>query len=181
MEMLDKAGRKVEGVYRVDPDGRVTRIIMHEADRPNGLLVTPDDKFLFVADNNNNTRGGARKLWRFRLKADGTIAPKSRKLIYDWGTGRGPDGMAIDAKGRLYVAGGRNEGVPPYETAGKHKGGIYVFSPKGKLITFVHIPRDEVTNCAFGGKDLKTLFITAGGTLWSIRTAVAGRPVWPRP
>ncbi|MFQ5733903.1 MAG: SMP-30/gluconolactonase/LRE family protein, partial [Planctomycetaceae bacterium] len=175
----DKTGRRVEGVYRIDPDGRVTRIIAHEADRPNGLLVSPDDRFLYVADNNNNTRGGARKLWRFTLKSDGGVDRKSKKLIYDWGVGRGPDGMAIDAKGRLYVAGGRNKAAPPYETA-KHKGGVYVFSPEGKLLTFVPIPRDEVTNCAFGGTDLKTLYVTAGGTLWSIRTAVAGRPVWPR-
>ena len=40
----------------------------------------------------------------------------------------------------------------------------------GKLVDFVPIPKDEVTNCAFGGSDGKTLFITAGGTLWSIAT-----------
>lgn len=178
MEMLDAKGRKVEGVYRIDPDGNVTRIITHEADRPNGVLVTPDDKFLYVADNNNNTIGGARKLLRFKLHADGTIDPNSKKVIYDWKSGRGPDGMAIDTKGRLYVAGGRNK-PNKFETA-KEKGGVYVFSPKGKLLKFVPIPRDEVTNCAFGGEDLKTLYITAGGTLWTIRTAAAGRPVWPR-
>jgi gluconolactonase len=60
MEMADAAGRMIEGVYRLDPDGQVTRIITHEIDRPNGLVVTPDDKHLYVADNNNNTVGGAR-------------------------------------------------------------------------------------------------------------------------
>ena len=59
MEMADASGRKIEGVYRIDSDGRVTRIITHEVDRPNGLVVTPDDKYLFVADNNNNSRRGA--------------------------------------------------------------------------------------------------------------------------
>jgi len=180
MELVDEQGRKIEGVYRIDPDGTVTRIITHEVDRPNGLLVTPDDQFLYVADNNNNTVGGARKLWRFHLRNNGTVDFKSQWLIFDWGTGRGPDGMVQDIKGRLYVAGGRNKPVPPYETAQMHKAGVYVFSPKGKLIDFVPIPNDEVTNCTFGGDDLKTLYITAGGTLWSIRTKTPGRLVWPR-
>ena len=60
MEMLDSQGKQVEGVYRIDPDGTVERIITHEVDRPNGLVITPDDRSLYVADNNNNTKGGAR-------------------------------------------------------------------------------------------------------------------------
>ena len=180
MEMVDAEGRKVEGVYRIDPDGTVTRIITHEADRPNGLVVTPDDKFLFVADNNNNTVGGARKLWRFDLEADGTLDPASRKLVYDWKTTRGPDGMKLDALGRLFVAAGINKPNLPCETAEKPTAGIYVFSPTGEYLEMIPIPRDETTNCAFGGDDLKTLFVTAGGTLWSIRVTTPGKPVWPK-
>lgn len=180
MELLDKQGRTVEGVYRIDLDGRVTRIIEHEADRPNGLVVTHDDKFLFVADNNNDTAGGARKLWRFDLKADGSIDHASRKLIHDWGTTRGPDGMKLDALGRLFVAGGLNKPNPPFETADKPTAGVYVFSPEGQLLELIPIPRDETTNCAFGGDDLKTLFVTSGGTLWSIRLTTPGRPVFPK-
>jgi gluconolactonase len=56
-----------------------------------------------------------------------------------------------------------------------------VFSPEGKLLDYLRIPRDETTNCAFGGDDLKTLFVTAGGTLWSVPTKVAGAPVFPQP
>jgi len=178
LDLLDADGRVVEGVYRIDLDGTVARIITHEADRPNGLLVTPDDKYLFVADNNNNTAGASHILWRFDLQKDGTVDTKSRKLIFDWQTGRGPDGMASDMAGNLYVAGGRNKPVPPFETADKFKGGIYVFNPAGKFLEFVSIPNDEVTNCSFGGKDLKTLYITAGGTLWTIRTKTAGRVLW---
>jgi gluconolactonase len=48
------------------------------------------------------------------------------------------------------------------------------------LSEFVPIPRDECTNCAFGGEDLKTLFVTAGGTLWSVRVKEPGRVVWPQ-
>ncbi|MDP6446627.1 MAG: SMP-30/gluconolactonase/LRE family protein [Pirellulaceae bacterium] len=179
MEMLDEDGKQVEGVYRIDLDGKVSRVITHEADRPNGVFVTPDDKWLYVADNNNNDRGGARKLWRFRLKKNGDLKLKSRKLIFDWGDGRGPDGMVLDAAGRLYVAGGLNKSRAPIET-NKLLGGVYVFSADGKKIDFVHIPRDEVTNCTFGGPDLKTLYVTAGGTLWSIRTKTAGATPWPK-
>ncbi|MFO0977047.1 MAG: SMP-30/gluconolactonase/LRE family protein [Planctomycetaceae bacterium] len=179
MEMVDADGRKIEGVYRIDSNGNVTRIIAHEVDRPNGLVVTHDDKFLFVADNNNDTLNGARKLWRFNLKADGTVDVASQKLIYDWKTTRGPDGMKLDAKGRLFVAAGINKPNPPFETAESPTAGIYVFSPDGELLTFAPIPRDETTNCAFGGDDLKTLFVTAGGTLWKIPVETAGRPAWP--
>lgn len=50
MEMLDETGRPIEGVYRIDAPGQVVRITTHEVDRPNGILVTPDDKHLYVAD-----------------------------------------------------------------------------------------------------------------------------------
>jgi gluconolactonase len=173
MEMRDEGGREIEGVYRIDPDGRVARIITHEVDRPNGLIVTPDDKFLFVADNNNGP-GGARKLWRFAMNADGTPDLASQTLIHDWKTTRGPDGMKLDQSGRLYVAAGLNQPHLPQETADAPTAGIYVFSPQGSRLAFVAIRRDETTNCAFGGKDGKTLFVTAGGTLWSIRTSVPG-------
>jgi gluconolactonase len=179
MELLDDQGRPIEGVYRIDPDGRVSRIITHEVDRPNGLVVTPDDQFLFVADNNNSQPNGARKLWRFSLRPDGTVDLASQKLIYDWQKTRGPDGMKLDSQGRLFVAAGLTRPNPPHETQDKPTAGIYVFSPAGDLIQFIPIPRDECTNCAFGGDDLKTLFVTAGGTLWSVRVKVAGRPVWP--
>src|SRR4029079_18646559 len=121
------------------------------------------------ADNNNSTVGGARKLWRFDLRADGTIAPDSGKLIYDWKKTRGPDGIKLDAAGRLFAAAGLNKQNPPYEIQDKPTAGVYVFSPEGKQLEFIPIGNDETTNCAFGGDDLRTLFVTAGGTLWSIR------------
>ncbi|MFT7643048.1 MAG: gluconolactonase [Pirellulaceae bacterium] len=179
IEMVDDKGRQVEGVYCIHLDGKVTRVITHEADRPNGLLVTPDDKYLFVADNNNNDIGAARKLWRFKRNEDASLDLKSKKLIYDWGDSRGPDGMVMDRAGNLYVAGGLNKANPPAETNEK-AGGVYIFSPQGQLFEFVAIGRDEVTNCTFGGDDLKTLYITAGGTLWSIKSKYAGVLSWPK-
>ena len=172
MEILDAAGRPVEGVYRIDAPGQVSRVITHEVDRPNGLLVSPNDQYLYVADNNNNTVGGARKLWRFGLREDGSVDAQSRKLIRDWGDGRGPDGLEMDEAGRLFVAGGRTEAAP-YETTDP-LGGVFVLSPEGEFIAFLPIPIDEVTNVAFGGADWRTLFVTAGGTLWSVAVDRAG-------
>jgi gluconolactonase len=179
MEIRDEKGRTVEGVYRIDTDGKVARVIGREVERANGVLVSPDDKYLYVADNNNNNKGGARKLLRFNLNKDGSVDLDSKKLIYDWGQGRGPDGVKQDSKGRLYVAAGLNKPSPPFEPAEDVKGGVYVLSPEGKLLKFLAVPKDEVTNCAFGGDDLKTLYITGGGTLYSIRTTTPGRVVWP--
>lgn len=174
MEMRGEDGRPVEGVYRIDAPGKVTRVIGGEVERANGVLVSPGDEYLYVADNNNNNIGGARKLWRFKLRPDGSVDADGRKLIFDWHSGRGPDGVKIDREGRLYVAAGLNKPNPPYETADKFKGGVYIISPEGKLLNFIPVPVDEVTNCAFGGPDWKTLFITAGGTLWSIATTTPG-------
>jgi gluconolactonase len=179
METRDKEGRTVEGVYRLDPDSKVARVIGREVERANGVLVSAGDRYLYVADNNNNTDGGARKLWRFDLKADGSVDLANKKMLYDWGKGRGPDGLKQDQQGRLYVAAGLNKPNPPFEPAADVKGGIYVLDPEGKRLAFLPVPTDEVTNCAFGGDDLKTLYITGGGTLYSIRTTTPGRVVWP--
>lgn len=175
MEQRDAAGALVEGVYRIDAPGRVVRVLGREVDRPNGILVSPDGRHLFVADNNNNTGGGARKLWRFDLDGEGRVEGKSRRLLFDWKTSRGPDGLKMDTRNRLYVAAGLNVASPPFETVEPHRAGIYILSADGDLIDFVPVPRDEVTNCAFGGPDLRTLFITAGGTLWRIRVDAPGR------
>ena len=144
-------------------------------ERPNGMLVSPDEKHLFVADNNNNNVGGAHKLWRFDLNADGTVNAASRKLIFDWKTSRGPDGLKMDIGNRLYVAAGLNVANLPFETVEPYKAGIYILSYDGELRDFVPVPKDEVTNCAFGGDDLRTLYVTGGSLLWSIRVNTPGR------
>ncbi len=173
IEMFDDQGKAIEGVYRIDPDGKVTRVITHEVERPNGILVSRNDRHLYVADNNNKDIGGARKLWRFDLN-DGEVDLATRTLIYDWGSTRGPDGMAQDIMGRLYVAAGIHKAKPPVETGATSTAGVYVLSPEGALLDFVSIPNDEVTNCTFGGPDWRTLYITAGGHLWAIETVAPG-------
>ncbi len=158
---------RVEGVYRIEAPGRVTRINVPGAERPNGILITPDDRYLFIADNNNNNPGGSRKLLRYELDANGQVKSGSKaKVIFDWKDGRGPDGMKRDAEGRLYVAAGVNV-KNQWETT-EFKAGCYILSPSGRLLDFVPTGPDEACNCALGGADRKTLFITSGNHLWSV-------------
>jgi gluconolactonase len=156
----------IEGVYRIESPGKVTRILCEGSERPNGILISPDDSFLYIADNNNNSHGGSRKLLRYTLDQNGDVKAGTRKVIFDWKDGRGPDGMKRDAAGRIYVAAGTNKATE-YETT-RFKAGCYILSPAGRLIDFIPTAPDEACNCAFGGKDGKTLFITSGGHLWSV-------------
>lgn len=86
-------------------------MILHAvADRPNGVLVSAGDKYLFVAGNNNDTRGGARKLWRFHLRANGEVDPATGKLIFDWEDGCMPRAGATrhrSTKSRISSRGAR--------------------------------------------------------------------------
>jgi gluconolactonase len=167
MEIRDESGQLVEGVYRIDTPGKITRILTREVERPNGIFVSSGDRYLYVADNYNNRTGGARKLLRFDLNTDGTVLVSSRKVVFDWKDGRGPDGFRIDRQGRFFVAAGRNNDSR-WESAAEFKGGVYILSPQGKLLEFVHFDKDETTNCVLGGPDLKTLFVTSGNQLWSV-------------
>jgi gluconolactonase len=162
----DNMELNIEGVYRIESPGKVTRILCDGAERPNGILISPDDRYLYIADNNNNTHGGSRKLLRYTLDSNGDVQPGSRKVIFDWKDGRGPDGMKMDAAGRIYVAAGTNKATE-YETT-RFKAGCYILSPSSRLIDFIPTSPDECCNCAFGGKAGKTLFITSGGHLWSV-------------
>jgi gluconolactonase len=152
-----------ENVYRISPDGTVTAFITDLA-KPNGVLLSPDMKTLYVA---NSDPGKGQQLWAYPLRADGS--PGERRKLHDFGKKRGIDGMCCDAEGNIYGAAGSGA-----------DGGVYVFSPAGKQLAFISVP-ESPTNCVFGGKDRKTLYITAGKSLYRIRLKVAGFAVfWPK-
>ena len=180
LEIFDENGKSIEGVYRIDPDGKVHRLLSHQIERPNGIAVSPDGRHLYVAVNSNDAEGRSRKLWRFDLNAKREPVADSQLLLFDWGKDRGPDGMAVDQRGRLYVTAGFNHPDPPMQLAEKYRAGVYIISPDdGALLATIPVPIDMITNCAFGGADGKTLFITAGHKLWSIPVSTPGFTAWP--
>lgn len=83
--------------------------------------------------------------------------------------------MSMDTQGNLYAAAGMHRTRNTAETLDTQCG-VYVISPEGKLLKFIPIPEDYITNTAFGGPDMKTLYITAGKTLYKVRTEIAGLP-----
>lgn len=168
----DPAGREmdVEAIYRLDVDGRVRRILSQpEVQKPNGIVIGPDDRTLYVVDSNPRP-GGNRKIWRFILDAEGN--PGGQRLVYDFGTGRGGDGMRIDVEGNLWIAAGINQDRNrPGETLDV-PAGIYVVRPDGQLLGRIPIPEDSVTHLTFGPPDRKTLYVTAGKSLYRVPIAI---------
>jgi gluconolactonase len=166
----------VDGVYRIDPDGTLTRVLTQkEIERPNGIVVTPDAHTLYVIDSHPKP-GGNRKIWAFDLDERGT--PGKQRLVYDFGKGRGGDGMRLDTQGNLWVAAGISVKRGPGETL-DNPPGIYVISPRGELLGRIPVPENLITNLAFGGPDRKTLYVTAGKTLYRIPVQVSGYSVLP--
>jgi gluconolactonase len=164
-----------EAVYCIDGD-TVRRVATQpHIGRPNGLAITPDDKTLYVIDS-HNVEGGNRKIWAFDVAADGSLG--RQRLVFDFGRGRGGDGMRLDRQGNLWVAAGVLKPRNPYETADV-KTGIFVISPAGKLLGRIPIPEDVLTNLTFAGADFKTLYVTAGKTLFKIDVAASGYSLWP--
>ncbi len=166
----------VEGVYRIDPDGSVTRILEQPSiQRPNGIAIGADDKKLYLVDS-NPMPGGNRRIWVFDLQPDGKLI--NQRLVYDFAPGRGGDGIRLDLKGNLWIAGGIGTARREGETT-DNPPGVYVITPSGKLLGRIPVPEDLVTNLAFGGPDKKTLYITAGKSLYRIRVNTAGWSVFP--
>ena len=107
----------------------------------------------------------------YDLAADGTLS--NTRVFHNFYQGRSADGLCIDTLGNLYAAAGLHRRRGTSETLDT-KPGIHVFSPDGKLIQFLPVPEDTVTNCAFGGSDMRTLYVTAGKTLFQFRVKVPG-------
>lgn len=155
----------VQGVYRIDPDGSVSLIIT-DAGKPNGIVVSPDQKTLYVGSNDNGSLGlsplpkgmqslkGRTAILAYDLNPDGTV--KFRKIVVNYVDG-GPDGMTVDREGNIYAA-----------VNGTPKPRIDVFSPDGKELASVPTP-ESPTNVAFGnGAENKILYVTAGKSLYKI-------------
>lgn len=157
-------------VYRVDSDGSVHRATT-DIRKPNGVILSPDAKTLYVAETDNGTTGlepagtpakpPRMTLNAFPIKDDGSLGAK--KVLIDFGQGTGTDGMTTDTAGRIYCAIRKDE---------RH--GIVVFSPEGKEL--VYVPTEPLpTNCTFGtGAESKTLYVTAGTGLYRIKLLSTG-------
>jgi gluconolactonase len=166
----------VEGVYRIEPDGKVARVLTQkEIQRPNGLAITADNKTLYVVDSHPKP-GGNRKIWAFDVADNGDLG--KQRLVHDFGKGRGGDGMRLDSKGNLWVAAGISVLRGPGETL-DNPPGVYVISSQGKLLGRIPIPENLITNLAFGGPERKTLFVTAGKTVYQIPVQVSGYALYP--
>ena len=165
----------VMGVYRVDPDGSIERIIT-DAGKPNGVCVSPDQKTLYVVSNENGgtaierlakpedsegagvstpLRKGHMALMAYDLHEDGTAT--FRKTLVDYYPQDGPDGLVCDVDGNLYVA-----------VRAEDRPGITVYDPAGEELEYIET--EVPTNVGFGrGADANLLYITAGSSLYRIR------------
>lgn len=160
-------------VYRLDGPGQLARILATpEIQRPNGIQISPDDTTLYLIEA-NGAQGGARMIRAYDLRPDGTVG--NMRVHYNFYPGRSADGMSIDSQGNLYASAGMGQLRGTSETLDT-KTGIYVISPRGALLKFIPIAEDYITNNAFGGPDMKTLYVTAGKTLYKLRTDIAGLP-----
>ncbi len=129
-----------QGVYKVAPDGRVT-LLIDSITRPNGIALSPDNKYLYVA----NSDGDKPHWYRYELGVDSIV---SGGIFYDASkeaaTQKGsPDGMKVDKNGNLFCTG---------------PGGISIINPEGKLIGKIHL-QEAASNCALADDD-KTLYVT---------------------
>jgi sugar lactone lactonase YvrE len=150
------------GVFRVSAAKGEPTVLVDDFDRPNGLVLTPDESLLYIADT-------ARQHVRVFDLRDGRAA-NGRVFVENvrgdtagtMGTG-GPDGMKLDSLGNLYVAANTVEGV-------------WVFSPAGNLLGQIPLP-EPPANLAWGGDDWRTLFATARTSVYRVPMKVAGQPV----
>lgn len=165
----EKMELKSMNVYRYDPDGSLHRAT-NDIDKPNGVMLSPDGKALYVAETDNGTaqadvvqdaKMGRMTLNAFPVNDDGSLGKKN--VLVDFGKNVGIDGMTVDQKGNIYAA-----------VRSADRFGIVIFSPKGDERGYIKTPTLP-TNCCFGlGGQSKTLYITAGGGFYRIRLRAEG-------
>jgi gluconolactonase len=135
-----------ENVYYLAPNSTKLLKVVSDFEKPNGIIGTPDGKFLYIADIKGN------KTWRYSINKDGALSGK--KLFTELGS----DGMTIDNRGNVYLTGK----------------GVTVFNPEGVLIEKIPIDENWTANICFGGKDRHLLFITASKSVYGARMRVKG-------
>ncbi|MBM3941675.1 MAG: SMP-30/gluconolactonase/LRE family protein [SAR202 cluster bacterium] len=155
------------GVFRISPDG-ATHLGTDECEYPNGLAFSPDEKVLYVAISRLDERCiqeeerkqvcAHRKIRAFDVARNGTLS--NNRVLVDLSSAEPgvPDGMKVDSKGRIFSTG---------------SGGIQIISSQGERLATIRVP-EVPRNLAFGGADFKTLFITAGKSLYSIKVKEPG-------
>jgi gluconolactonase len=136
-------------VFYLPPDSHEPIIVVSDMSGPNGIVGTRDGKLLYAADYSG------RKTFVFKVNEDGTLSDK--KLFVPIGA----DGMELDEMGNLYLT----------DLSGK---GINIVNSEGKKIGYINVP-NSTSNICFGGKDGKTLFITARDSFYSIQMNVKGQ------
>jgi len=159
----------VMAVYRLDSDGKIQRIVT-DANKPNGVAISPDQKTLYVVTNDDGHMGfdrmpkgtparkGRMELSAYDLHPDGTAT--YRKRLVNYAPEDGPDGLVCDAVGNLFVA-----------VRDEKRFGIFVYSPAGAELAYLPTP-ERPTNVGFGrGTEATTLYITAGGSLYRIKVS----------
>ena len=140
-----------QGVFLLK-DGKL-QLAIQDLERPNGIALSPDEKFLYVNDSVKRT------ILRYEVQRDGSLAGRAVFADMSGGTGTGnPDGMKFDAKGNLYSVG---------------PGGIWVFSPEGRHLGMI-VPPEFAPGFAFGDSDGRTLYMAASTRLARIRLNNAG-------
>ncbi len=137
-----------EHVYYLSADKTQLFRVAEDLVKPNGIVGTPDGKFLYVADP------GAKKTYKYEIREDGYLTNKT--LFCEIGS----DGMTIDDRGNVYLTGD----------------GVTVFNKSGEKIAHIPVPAKWTANVVFGALDRKTLFITAMDAVYTLK--MKSRGVW---
>jgi gluconolactonase len=162
----DVAGNRI---MKLDAKGNVS-VFRADSGRTNSNVIDAQGRLVYVVDSHPKM-GGNRKIWGFAIADDGSLS--KRRLIFDFGKGRGGDGLRVDVQGNLWVAAGISVPRGPGETLDVPPG-IYTISPIGEMLGRVAIPENLITNLCFAGADRKTVHVTAGKTIYRFPTNVAG-------